>query len=328
VKSAMIEEIATDLYRMEIPLPENPLKWVNSYVIKVPGRSLVIDTGMDQEACLKAMQTGLERLGIDSKEIDIFVTHFHIDHIGLVSKLKAKESILYLGRSEAESLRLMKSGEHWQNMIHFTMMNGFPEDELQRAFRNHPGFSSVIEGVSSFRTLEDGHDLSYGAYRFKCVETPGHSRGHMCLYEPTRKILLSGDHILNDISPTIQLRTAEGNPLQEYLKSLDKVYGLEVDLVLPGHRNPFKNLKKRINELRHHHQNRAEEILSALEGKKRNAYQVASRISWDIPIDSWDSFPVIQKWFAVGEVMAHLKYLEEEGRVRKEIGEQGIVYFL
>jgi glyoxylase-like metal-dependent hydrolase (beta-lactamase superfamily II) len=324
----MIEEVCTDLYRMEIPLPNNPLKSVNSYVIKTPQRSLVVDTGMDQDACLEAMRHGLRELRINPEEIDIFVTHFHIDHIGLVSKLKSEKSILYMGRSESKNLRLVKSAEHWQKMIRFTIMNGFPEDELQQAFSNHPGFSSVIEDVSSFRTVEDGEDLAYGIYRFRCVETPGHSIGHICLYEPARKILLSGDHVLNDISPTIQLRTAEGNPLQDYLKSLDKVYGLEVDLVLPGHRNPFRNLKERISELKHHHQKRAEEILSALKGEKIDAYQVASRISWDIPFDSWESFPVIQKWFAVGEVISHLKYLEEEGRVRKEAGEQRIVYFL
>ncbi len=326
-RGPMIEKILANLYRMEITLPENPLKSMNSYVIKAPERSLVIDTGMDQEECLKAMRGGLIRLGVDLRKTDLLVTHFHIDHIGLVSKLKTEESTLYLSRPDADSIRQIKSGGHWDNMIRFTAMNGFPEDKFREAFRNHPGYLSQLEDPSSFKILEDGDLLNYGDYHLKCVQTPGHSRGHMCLYEPEKKILLSGDHVLNDITPSIQLRSADWNPLAEYLKSLDKVYGLDVELVLPGHRRPFRDLKKRIAELKDHHQRRAEEIISVLNGDKKTAYQVASLISWDISCDSWDSFPVIQKWFAVGEVIAHLKYLEEEGRVRKEVGQQGMIYF-
>ena len=326
-RGPMIEEIKTDLYRMEIPLPENPLKSINSYVIKAPERSLVIDTGMDKEECLKAMRAGLKGLGVDLRKTDLLVTHFHIDHIGLVSKLKTEESILYLSGPDADSIRQIKSGAHWDSMIRFTGMNGFPEDELRGAFRNHPGYLSQLEDPSSFKILEDGDLLNYGGYHFKCVHTPGHSRGHMCLHDPEKKILLSGDHVLNNITPSIQLRSADWNPLAEYLKSLDKVYGLDVELVLPGHRRPFRNLKERITELKDHHRKRAEEIISVLQGDKKTAYQVASLISWDISCESWDSFPVIQKWFAVGEVIAHLKYLEEEGRVRKEVGQQGMIYF-
>ena len=52
------------IYRVEIPLPDNPLKAVNSYVIKGQERNLIIDTGMRRRECLDAMQAGLERLRI------------------------------------------------------------------------------------------------------------------------------------------------------------------------------------------------------------------------------------------------------------------------
>jgi hypothetical protein len=49
-------------------------------------------------------------------------------------------------------------------------------------------------------------------------------------------------------------------------------------------------------------------------------------MSWDIIFDSWDLFPVSQKWFAIGEAIAHLKYLKEKGIIRKEMREQKIVF--
>jgi len=160
--------------------------------------------------------------------------------------------------------------------------------------------------------------LSVGDYRFEYVETPGHTKGHTCLYEPDRKILVAGDHILLDITPNISLWNYEQNALEEYLASLDKVYELDVRLVLPGHRRIFEDSRKRIRELKEHHQTRTQEVLSILEKGAMNAYQVASQMTWDIECESWDLFPVSQKWFATGEAIAHLKYLDEKGKIKRE----------
>ena len=150
----------------------------------------------------------------------------------------------------------------------------------------------------------------------------------MCLYEPNQKVFVAGDHILDDITPTITLWSDEWNPLKEYLASLDKVNQLDIELVLPGHREVFRNPKERIQELKDHHQRRLDEILSILEKGGKSAFQVASQMTWDIVYDSWDLFPVPQKWFATGEAISHLKYLEEEGVIQKERRKQTLIYSL
>ena len=81
-------------------------------------------------------------------------------------------------------------------------------------------------------------------------------------------------------------------------------------------------------ELKDHHQKRLDEITSILEKGRQNAFQVASQMSWDILYYSWDLFPVSQKWFATGEAIAHLQYLEEKRIVKKELREQEIVFSL
>ena len=70
--------------------------------------------------------------------------------------------------------------------------------------------------------------MNVGDYRFEYVETPGHTKGHTCLYEPERKILVAGDHILLDITPNISLWNYEQDLLKEYMTSLDKVCKLDV----------------------------------------------------------------------------------------------------
>ena len=50
------------------------------------------------------------------------------------------------------------------------------------------------------------------------------------------------------------------------------------------------------------------------------AYQIAGRMRWSIRCRNWADFPLAQKFFAVGEALAHLDHLEAQGRVfRQEI---------
>jgi glyoxylase-like metal-dependent hydrolase (beta-lactamase superfamily II) len=321
----MIEEIAVGLYKIEIPLPNSPLRALNSYVVKSSERNLVIDTGWNQEECLNSMRAGLRTLGVDIKKTDFFITHLHSDHLGLLPALTSESSSIYFNQPDGDRFN---SGIRVDAFISFAQLNGFPEGELQASILSHPGFRFRAKEKLVFRILKEGDTLRIGDYEFTCVETPGHSWGHMCLYEPHRKILVAGDHILNDISPNIQLWSDEWNPLKAYLSSLDKVYGLDIELVLPGHRGISRNAKERIRELKHHHQERLGEITSILEKGGMNAFEIGSRMSWDIVYDSWDVFPVSQKWFAIGEVIAHLKYLEEEGILRRETANQKRVYSL
>jgi len=321
----MIEEILTNLYKIEIPLPKNPLKSLNSYVIKGPEQNLIIDTGWNQKECMNAMQAGLKKVGVDIRKTNFFITHLHADHIGLLSSIAADTSAIYFNRPDADRIR---SGVPWDNSINFARLNGFPENELQRVLQSHPGFKFRSKGYPPFHILEEDDKISIGDNVFRCIQTPGHTKGHMCLYEPSKKIFIAGDHILNDITPTIQLWSYDWDPLEAYLKSLDKVYQLDIKLVLPGHRSIFRNYKERIEELKHHHQKRLDEIISILEKDSQDAYQVASQMTWDIVYDSWDLFPVPQKWFGIGEAIAHLKHLEEKEIVRKEIQGQRILFSL
>ena len=323
----MFEEILPNLYRIEVPLAGSPLQAINSYVIKGAQRSLIIDTGWNREECMKALTSGLRELSVNLDEADFFITHMHADHSGLVLDLATDAARIYFSWADAAIVSSAAPG-YWEKETNFAWKHGFPDDELERAMGSHPGRRYSSGGHSGFYSLKDGDTISNGDYLFRCIETPGHTRGHMCLYEPNKKIFICGDHILIDITPNISLWSEERNPLNEYLMSLDKVYDLDVDMVLPGHRGIFKNHKERIQELKRHHQVRLNEVLSILEKGEQNAFHVASQMSWDIDYKSWELFPPVQKWFAFGEAVAHLKYLEENGKVGREMQEQKVVFFV
>ena len=320
----MIEEVLPDLYRLEIPLPKNPLKAVNSYVIKGKDRNLIIDTGLNRKECKDAFDSGLDQLGIKLEETDLFITHLHADHFGLVAYLATESSTVYFNRPDSE---IIEAKGYWARMGDYARQNGFPEEELQSALNNHPGVKFAGDWMPELSILSEKDVIRAGDYLFECVETPGHSLGHICLYDREKKILVAGDHILIDITPNIQCWSDSVDPLSNYLKSLDKVYEFDVDIVLPGHRRLIKDCKKRIRELKEHHKNRLDEVLEILREESKTSFYVASKMTWDINYKSWDLFPVSQKWFATGEAIAHLRCLEERGEITREI-KDGKTYFM
>jgi glyoxylase-like metal-dependent hydrolase (beta-lactamase superfamily II) len=321
----MIEEILPDLYRIEIPLPDSPLKYLNSYALRSPDRNLIVDTGLNRKACLKAMHAGLEELEIDLNRTDFFITHLHADHFGLVARLTTDDSRIYFNRPEAE---LIETWQGFEPMIKYAGRNGFPENQLRAALQQHPGHKFASDWNPELSILTDGDIFPIGDYQFRCISTPGHTPGHTCLYEPAQKIFIAGDHVLGDITPNIQCWSDNTNPLKQYLASLDKVYDLEVTLVLPGHRRLFRNYRERIEELREHHRHRIDEVRQILGNGAKTAYQLAAGMKWDIECDSWEQFPVAQKWFATGEAIAHARYLEAQDEVTRATHSRMITYAL
>lgn len=324
----MLEEILPNMYRIEIPLPNSPLKALNSYLVKGGERFLIIDTGLNHEQCKREMLSSLKRLNVDLKKTDFLITHWHMDHLGLVGDIATNTSRVYFNELEATVSNSLSPEQHWGQQNAILIAHGFPEDELEKAMKNHPGSLYGLKRHVDFATLEEDDTIEMGDYSFRCIETPGHSPGHTCLYEANKKLLISGDHILFDITPNIIFWSKTDNSLKQYLASLEKVYAIDVALVLPGHRGVCDNHRKRIVELQEHHQVRLKEILSALGDGEKTAFQIAPWVSWDIDCSSWELFPPSQKWFAVGETIAHLRYLEEERMIRRKTEEQKVIFSL
>lgn len=319
----MYEQILPDLYRIIIPLPNSPLKDLNSYVIKATDRNLIIDTGFNRNVCYEAMEKGLQALDIDLSKTDFMLTHMHSDHTGLVSRLFTDTSKVYISRIDS---RVFNENIDWQAMMDYALHNGFQLEELIKAAESHPGFKYSPKRIPEFTLLDDGSIIVIGNYKLKCLLTPGHTAGHICLYEEDKQILFSGDHILYDITPHIESWSYEINALKNYIESLNMVRDLPVKLVLPGHRNFFTNLAARIDELKKHHEIRANEVLEVLGKNTMSAYDIAGGMTWDIDCENWDQFPTAQKWFAVGEAIAHLLYLEDKGLIKRHKGDKTDTY--
>jgi glyoxylase-like metal-dependent hydrolase (beta-lactamase superfamily II) len=326
----MITEIIPGFYQVKLPFPRNPLRDCNVYIIRGGDKSLMVDTGIDLPEAQSELLDAIKNLGIDLKKTEFFLTHMHVDHTGNLIVLADDNSTVYFSHPDAAILDY-NSPENRVSRATLSVKNGFPPGDMTAGGplerRSHPMRDFAEKRKYRFDFIQEGQVIKIGGFAFTCYITPGHTKGHVCLYEPYKKIFLSGDHILQDITPNISTWRPDENPLADYMSSLDKVYNLDVKLVLPSHRRTFIDLKARIDELKNHHEWRASEALSILSGNgKQTGYQVAARMTWDVSQKKWEEVPIWQRMFATGEAISHLRYLVVEGKARQDDGTEQILY--
>jgi glyoxylase-like metal-dependent hydrolase (beta-lactamase superfamily II) len=311
------------VHLVKVPIPDNPLGFLNCYLIAGTHGWLMVDTGWHTAEALTALQTGLQQLGLKFTDIaTIVVTHVHPDHFGLAGKLKqlSPNTKLLAHRWEWALLesRYIKFADLQRQMGIMLRHHGVPD-------MNVPGLEAASMPAMQFVTitmpdepLYGGEVLDTGLYSLEVIWTPGHSPGHICLYEPQNQLLFAGDHILPKITPNISYHVQSGdNPLGDFLYALQKVQNLPVTKVLPAHEHVFHDLRGRIEEIRKHHDRRIEEIRHSIQEKPRVAYEIASEITWDLPDLTWQQFPPLHKRSAVNETVAHLEFMRWEGTVTR-----------
>jgi glyoxylase-like metal-dependent hydrolase (beta-lactamase superfamily II) len=201
--------------------------------------------------------------------------------------------------------------------------HGVPEGQVE-AFRergNH--YRQLVPTVSpQFRAVREGDVLAIGGRQWHAFTVLGHAPEHACLYCPEANVLISGDQVLPKITTNVSVWPDQprGNPLRLYLDSLARFRPLpEEALVLPSHGLPFIGLHRRLDHLRHHHDERLAETIDAI-AEPRTASDL-------VPVLFRRRLDTHQLGFAIGETLAHLHYLEALGEAARLVGEDGVHRF-
>ena len=325
-----MESIYEGIYRNEIVLPDTPLKVLNSYIIMSDGDALVVDTGFDFPECEAAFMSGLNKLGLKPGGIDLLITHMHADHSGLCGKLSDHVKSVSIGEMDGAVINTL-TGEmaaEWHRYYN-DFADKFDLTKYGVHLGDDPGHELFFKKPINFRYLEEKDNVTVGEFSFSVIDTPGHTPGHICLYDAEHKIMIAGDHVLAKITPNISFwGYGYGDSLGAYLKSLKKIRDYDVKLLLTSHRHMPESLSARVDELIEHHDIRLNEVTEILQEGEQSVNGVASRMQWYISGGVWEDFPNAQKWFAAHEAMAHLEHLRALGKVSQREKDGKLIYSL
>lgn len=303
---------APGVFTISLPLPWE-MESVNVHLVELDEGYLLVDSGIATEECFDTLEASL-RSGVAGHSIAwsdirlLCLTHYHPDHSGLCSKiLELSRARLLMHRVEAEYLaevaRDKRPPFYEQAMLHA----GVPEEMQARIERAMREVRRNFRRYEPHCVLEGGEKIPIRGGTLEAVWTPGHSPGHLCLYSPEHRYLISGDHLLQYITPNIAWHPDQ-DMLARYLDSLERLRCLEVDLILPSHGEPFRGHRQRIAETADHHTARCTEILRRLAEEPLTAHGLVEQM-WQPKLSAFHHH------FAVFEILAHLEYLERRGRV-------------
>jgi glyoxylase-like metal-dependent hydrolase (beta-lactamase superfamily II) len=327
-----MKEILPGVFQIPLALSGSPAPAVNAYLLRDRSNSTLVDTGWDVPESVDSLKAQLSEAGIRLSEIGrVIITHCHSDHLGLMGKVKTVYGArIYIHRKETElmKVRYTKDNSYWPVMNLFLMGHGVPEPELKASDLPMPQPEGLVPPDI---ILEGGEEIPIGDYTIKVIHTPGHTPGHISLYSPEKRFLVSGDVLL----PTIVTNAATHiqhmvNPLLQYQSSLRTLSELEIDLVLPGHEYPFSNHRKRIQEINEHYRLKRENVLKVFESdpEHKTAYEASRLLSWSLKTRTllWDQLKGWDKRLAALQTIALLEELTSAGKLTK-FTRDGKIYY-
>ena len=309
------------VHRIELPLPFE-LSTVNIHLVHLENGYLLVDCGMETDASFAALETGLAQLGIAWRDIrQILLTHMHPDHMGLSARLlELTGAELWMHEREERQLALVNTPSERSGWIGRAFVESGVPEALQARMQKHFGaIRKNFHPLSPDRLLTGGESISTAIGPLEVLWTPGHSPGHICLHSARHRLLFSGDQILPNITPNISWMPEE-DALADFLRSLERLKPVDVDLILPSQGLPFSGHRGWIDETVQHHRERCDEIHALLLGAPFTAYNLVGQL-WRKQLSP------INHQFALLEVLAHLEYMQRQGRIQRQNSSGAIQWF-
>jgi glyoxylase-like metal-dependent hydrolase (beta-lactamase superfamily II) len=319
------EQLAADLWSVPVPIPNNPLRYVNSYAFAAGGGLVLLDTGWPADTAWEALVAGLGSIGAAVGDVrGVLVSHMHLDHAGLTGRLR-EASGAWIAMHPADRAVIagitQRDPERAVSLeVAFLRSLGASAEEAAASVGSPQGYRAFTSMGVPDRELSDGDLADVPGWRLRAVHTPGHTPGHLCFVDELSQRFFAGDHILPRITPNISVHAVEGaRPLADYLESLAKVRDLDVDEVMPAHEWRFRGLAQRADDIAAHHERRLGELLGAIAANPdATSWDLAGLLTWS---RSWDQYSGRMRISAVTETAAHVIELVRRGLISSSGGD-------
>ncbi|MEA2449134.1 MAG: hypothetical protein QOG63_1066 [Thermoleophilaceae bacterium] len=312
---ARADRVLPGVWRLRLPLPWPGVPHGNAWALSWGSGIVLVDTGISEPGSMQQLEYALNQAGLRLDHVRLLVcTHAHSDHYGQAGPIVDYTGCeLWMHPRHQHVKRAAENPDRlFERRIEVARQSGVPLAALEAyrdARQGQPlGVARIVEPD---RDLVPGVEVETDHGRFAVYETPGHAPSHVCLHEPDRGLLISGDHLLGRVSLYYDYGWTP-DPAGEFLSSMDVIEPLDSRLCLPGHGRPFRDVKEHIEANRREVAERIERVRSALrDGGPQTPYEVVPKLLGDP-----DPSPMMVTW-GLSEALAYLDHLEVLGETTR-----------
>jgi glyoxylase-like metal-dependent hydrolase (beta-lactamase superfamily II) len=330
-----VAEVAPQVFRLVLPLGIHDVPTVSAYLLRGDDADTLVDCGIaagigDAAGPVRADADGTEAVaaalaavGSSLERLErLVVTHAHIDHFGIAGEV-VRRSGADLWMHRRTDLDLAKYADPEEAVDRRTLMladHGVYGRELTEASEGLRDWLPVMPSIGRPSTLLDGGErFTAGGRTWEVVHTPGHSPGHVCLWDAQARLLCSGDHLLQVVSPPVTFeRGFETDPMGSYLASLQRVAELAPDLVLPGHGTPFRDGARRAEAIAAGKRRRLDQVRDLVAARPRTVTELTAEIFGSARLTG------AQRHFVMAEILAYLACHEARGALGRTRRPDGV----
>ncbi len=305
------------LYRLRLPLPWPGVPHCNAWALSAGDGFVLIDTGVHDEQSMANLERALAMCNLRLEDVRLVVcTHAHSDHCGQAVPIAQRAGCeLWMHPSHELMSRMVEDPEAvLARRLEVARQSGVPAEPLRRYAAERGSSNPLIVGpLRADRDLLDGVTVQSDLGEWVAYETPGHAPSHVCLFQPERRLLISGDHLLGRISLYFEYGYS-ANPVGEFLHSLDVVERLGARLCLAGHGRTFTDVHAHIHGNRALVEEHLYKVLQAVGGQELTAFDVVGAVYGE-------SLSQQNGQWLLSQTLGYLTHLETTGAVRRIAGE-------
>jgi glyoxylase-like metal-dependent hydrolase (beta-lactamase superfamily II) len=310
------ERVMPGIWRLRLPLPWPGVPHCNAWAVAAGDGIVLFDTGMNEPGSLAHLERALAQVNLKLDHVRLLVcTHAHSDHYGQAASIVERSGCeLWMHPDHRHQTEFGDDPDAaLERRIEVARQSGVPAEPLAAYRELAKGRNTGVKKVVlPDRELTDGMTVTTDLGDWRVYETPGHAPSHVCLHQPERRLLISGDHLLGRVSIFYEHGWSP-DPVGEFLSSLDVVEQLDVRLCLSGHGRTFTDVQAHIETNRRLVGESIDRHIAVLREEECTAFEAVARVHAEAVT------PDNANWW-LSETLCYLEHLEATGRASRTAG--------